>query len=184
MQNASSIFLSEAWYHSVPAQTGDLLLFYQDVPHFGTQNNSDQRRMVAFDLLSDMSYRDNPDQDLHQIFPWVIAQTASEPGKLGKFIGALLDNQQYQPMAHYERPAQLRAREEIKKAMRTLNEYAVAPLTRFANLTEADGSSTSGEEDDEEESDGEEEDALGVAAGNDAAKAKGDENKAQAMETD
>ncbi len=62
--------LDPKYFHSVPVFSGDIMVFYQKIPHYGVQNNSIQKRMVLFTMIL-LNPEDMQDSDELQYFRWV-----------------------------------------------------------------------------------------------------------------
>lgn len=54
-------FLSPRWFHTVPVEAGDMLIFRQCVPHYGPLNVATQPRMGCFSMLSPSKDEDQDD---------------------------------------------------------------------------------------------------------------------------
>ena len=61
---ACAPLLSREYFHSVAAHPGDVMIFSQRVPHFGTQNPAGHDRQALFSMYSPSA---DPDQDERQV---------------------------------------------------------------------------------------------------------------------
>lgn len=59
-----SSYLSLDWFHCVPVEPGDSIIFWQGVPHYGPHNDSQVPRLVGFTMIS---HSDDPKQDAEQV---------------------------------------------------------------------------------------------------------------------
>ena len=66
--------LQPSAYHRRPIQSGDMLLFPQSTPHFGTRNNSFIQRIALFSVLTPFS---SVEQDAFQLFCWMYVEAAA-----------------------------------------------------------------------------------------------------------
>lgn len=67
MQSVSH-FMHERWFHRVAVHAGDLMVFWQSTPHFGSRNAALSQRVVFFTMLSLLK---DPSQDQYQMFHWI-----------------------------------------------------------------------------------------------------------------
>lgn len=111
--------LSEEWFHSVPLQPGDMLVFKQSVPHFGVRNQSIQPRMMLFTMLvpeekeeEEKAEEEDEDADMqedevkelesdeYQFFRWMYMSEAYGEKSL-EFAQSLVHDKHNNPLGRY-----------------------------------------------------------------------------------
>jgi hypothetical protein len=63
-KQACARLLDREWFHSVPVAAGDVMIFSQRVPHFGTASPVSAPRMALFSMLSQY---EGDNQDAFQV---------------------------------------------------------------------------------------------------------------------
>lgn len=97
--------LDTDWFHSVPVFPGDMMIFSQRVPHYGTENPSLSPRIALFGLLSTSFARS---QDKFQMFRWRYMEEAYGPQSL-QFAHALVDDAAQRPLFRFDAAALISA---------------------------------------------------------------------------
>lgn len=107
-----SFLLQPSWYHTCDVKRGDILIFDHRVPHHGVENKTDQERIVLFDVISSISYKDDPKQASYQYNPH---QYIGEACGLGspKHLLALMQCAGSDPLARFDK----RDKEIIRKGI-------------------------------------------------------------------
>ena len=98
-------FLSPDWFHSVPVFPGDMMIFSQRTPHFGTSNPSPLPRVALFGILSASA---SMSQDQFQMYRWRYMEEAYGPRSLA-FARALVDDAAQRPLFRFSAPKLLSA---------------------------------------------------------------------------
>ena len=97
--------LSPEWFHSVAVFPGDMMIFSQRTPHFGTENPSLTPRIVLFGLLSESSA---VSQDKFQMFRWRYMEEAYGP-QSERFALALVEDAAQRPLFRFDAQALISA---------------------------------------------------------------------------
>jgi hypothetical protein len=101
MQSVAHL-LEESHYHSEPAYPGDVIFFRQSTPHWGVRNSLKKgNRVVLFSMLTPSL---KPQQDAHQVFPWMY-MGAAYSWKSEQFARALLAGKEFHPLERFEEDA-------------------------------------------------------------------------------
>ena len=99
--------LNKSAYHSVRVEAGDIAIFRQSTPHYGTMNDTNTTRTVLFSILTPF---DAADQDEFQVFRWMSIERAYGAHSR-QFAQALHDDWEHLPLERYdERAARTAAR--------------------------------------------------------------------------
>lgn len=115
-------------FHSVPVHPGDVLVFYQRLPHYGVRNQHPDGadRLALFSMFSDSP---NPNQDASQFFRWQLFALAY--GYQSKeYFDALIADKQQKPLTRWTGPkgkaALERTERELFKARGVLFRYGAS----------------------------------------------------------
>lgn len=110
-------------YHTIQVQAGDMMIFAQSTPHFGTQNPLSSRRVAVFSILSP-SEKDG--QDDFQLFRWLYVERCFGVGS-AMLAKVLYLERQHDPMGHC--PATPDGRRTKADFMSTLLQWRYITLT-------------------------------------------------------
>ena len=111
--------LDSDWYHSVTITAGQVLIFRDSVPHFGTRNGlTGIDRRVFFSMMSPSR---SDDQDASQIFKWSYIADAFGEESL-EYARALVDARKFKPLLRLS-PASEEAAIQCLKAHGLYKQY-------------------------------------------------------------
>ncbi len=87
---------------------GDIMIFWQNTPHYGVRNCSIQPRVALFTMPSLHSGQEQDADDKYQFFRWMFKAEAF--GKKSKeFALAMVDDKQHDPVGRFEREERAQA---------------------------------------------------------------------------
>jgi hypothetical protein len=96
-----SYLLDYKYFHSVLVKSGDMMVFWQNTPHFGVQNRcSLNNRITLFSMLTP-TIRSETTDDEYQFFRWMyMAEAFGDTSR--EFALALVDDKHQNPLGRYE----------------------------------------------------------------------------------
>jgi hypothetical protein len=110
-------WLDKSAYHSVRVEAGDVAIFRQTTPHYGTRNDTNAPRTVLFSILTPFN---GPEQDEFQVFRWMYIKRAYGT-QSRQFAQALHDDWEHRPLEQYDtrtkngRAALIAARKSLQR---------------------------------------------------------------------
>ena len=109
--------LDKSAYHSVRVEAGDVAIFRQTTPHYGTRNDTNAPRTVLFSILTPFN---DAEQDEFQVFRWMYIGWAYG-SQSRQFAQALHDDWEHRPLEQYNtrtkdgRAALIAARKNLQR---------------------------------------------------------------------
>lgn len=112
------------FFHSVPVEPGDLVLFRHQVMHYGVANaDSTDPRLVLFSMLCTTPPQVTSDPDAYQQHVWTWFADAFGEGS-PRHLAALVQHKDFHPLLHFSREdaatIKLKLKEEASKAIAKL----------------------------------------------------------------
>jgi hypothetical protein len=110
--------LDKSAYHSVRVEAGDIAIFRQTTPHYGTRNDTNAPRTVLFSILTPFN---GLEQDEFQVFRWMYIERAYG-AQSREFAQALHDDREHGPLEQYNRRTK-DGRAALTAALKCLQQY-------------------------------------------------------------